>query len=376
MTTAIITQPLREDNTKHDTAKKWLQRHLRKKISRQVINTQEQIAGVQRRLSLKRPVTAPAMATTTELDKVPPMPPLPANFKHFEQPSSLRPPPTPDPDIGRNVNAWLNQSVRTPSPRLMGGLPYWREAPAPVIEDSSEMQHAVPLDREPMLDRPSTSHCHGTRPIRRRHGMKVQVQMPSLLRNRPQRTPSRNQANRQSASMPLIGVPYQRNQQATPPTFYVPDPTYIRTAHQTSNINIPVLPRHEQSNEQHAHNRSYPSRECSDSPNTNSLGSSFERRVNAVFKYLPTMSVSSRPTTATTSIVRGDSMGTLSDVPTYATGPPPPSYRSRTASIMTTSSFGCVDGLTPEQRQLSQQRAASRKGMREKWKKFARNFST
>jgi hypothetical protein len=69
-------------------------------------------------------------------------------------------------------------------------------------------------------------------------------------------------------------------------------------------------------------------------------------------------------------------MGDLSDAPTYFTGPPPPSYRSRAASVMTTSSFGCIDGMSVEQLQMSRQRAALQRGMKGKLKKFAQNFTT
>ncbi|KAL1610530.1 hypothetical protein SLS60_002199 [Paraconiothyrium brasiliense] len=75
---------------------------------------------------------------------------------------------------------------------------------------------------------------------------------------------------------------------------------------------------------------------------------------------------------------REDSMGSFSSAPTYFSGLPPPSYKSRPASsrpasILTTSSFGCIDGMNPEQRQLSQKRAAQKqRSMKGRLRKLAK----
>jgi hypothetical protein len=45
------------------------------------------------------------------------------------------------------------------------------------------------------------------------------------------------------------------------------------------------------------------------------------------------------------SMIHEDSMGNLSEVPTYYSGAPPPSYRTYATSIRSMSSFGCIDGL-------------------------------
>lgn len=61
----------------------------------------------------------------------------------------------------------------------------------------------------------------------------------------------------------------------------------------------------------------------------------------------------------------------LSDAPTYSTGAPPPAYQSQRQSELTTSSFGCVDGLPTEQREGHVHKAADRKGgVRGKFKKM------
>ncbi|UPX20477.1 uncharacterized protein EKO05_0010707 [Ascochyta rabiei] len=79
-------------------------------------------------------------------------------------------------------------------------------------------------------------------------------------------------------------------------------------------------------------------------------------------------------TNSLTALAREDSMGDLSEAPTYSSGRPPPSYRSRTASILTTSSFGCVDGMSPAQRQVSQQRAMKCRGVRGRVKELRRRL--
>jgi hypothetical protein len=101
----------------------------------------------------------------------------------------------------------------------------------------------------------------------------------------------------------------------------------------------------------------------------------FERRVNAIFMRTARSAEDTRPSTAAAGLTREDSMGDLSDAPTYFSGPPPPSYRSRPESILTTSSFGCIDGMNPTQRQISQQRAALQRGMKCKLKRFAQTFA-
>lgn len=71
-------------------------------------------------------------------------------------------------------------------------------------------------------------------------------------------------------------------------------------------------------------------------------------------------------------------MGSFSSAPTYFSGMPPPSYKSRPtssrpASVLTTSSFGCIDGMNPEQRELSQRRAAQQKrSMKGRLRKLAK----
>lgn len=113
-------------------------------------------------------------------------------------------------------------------------------------------------------------------------------------------------------------------------------------------------------------------------PLTSLLPSSFdeeernmEQRINAVFGQTRSGEISRRPYNFTSSVPREDSMGNLSDAPTYFTGAPPPSYRSRAASVCTTSSFGCIDGMNEDYRLMSQRRAMQReRGVRGTFRRF------
>lgn len=102
-----------------------------------------------------------------------------------------------------------------------------------------------------------------------------------------------------------------------------------------------------------------------------------ERRRHGLLRHTTKSGESTRPSTAGGHLSRDESLGdlSLSEAPTYSSGRPPPSYRSHTASIMTTSSFGCVDGMSPAKRQISQQRAAMRsRGVRGRVKELRKMF--
>jgi hypothetical protein len=114
----------------------------------------------------------------------------------------------------------------------------------------------------------------------------------------------------------------------------------------------------------------------SSSTRTSKAEGSIERRMNALLVRSTRSADSTRPSTAAAHMHREYSMGDLSDAPSYFTGPPPPSYRSRPASILTTSSFGCIDGMSPAQRQISRQRAALQRGVKGRLKRLAQNFTS
>jgi hypothetical protein len=359
-------------NSKHGTAKKWLQRHLRKVASRQTLRGGSENDGVQRRASLNRPRTAPSAtivpsgtptvpSVTTDIERVPTHPPtLPP----------LRP-PRPDSGVIRDVNAWLDASMNTPSPPLMGGLSYWRAATIPGVKDSAVAQHAIPL-----IKAPSSTGNNLQEKSFRRCAKKMQVQMPSLLRTRSQRPAGRKQMNRESASMPVMALSYDHVQQGAAPMLIERSSSLLRpatrpsTRNTTARANTLLLAQHSREH--------LPLRQGT--PASTRLGdteSVMERRFNALLMRAERSAESTRPSTAAAGLTREDSMGDLSDAPTYFSGPPPPSYRSRSESVITTSSFGCIDGMNPQQRQISQRRAAAeQRGMRCKLRKLAQTFVT
>jgi hypothetical protein len=304
MSAATINNLFWVPDSKHEAAKKWLQRHLRKSASRNTV-------------SLERPQTAPSMAATAPE----PLPPALQRPTSPERPGSRRTqqfdsaPSRPDSGVIRHVNAWLdaNENVSVPAMPLMEGLPYWRSATMTGAMAPGDTQYAMPIPR-PCEDRPSTGHGQHVRSLCRR-AKKVQVRMPSLLRTVSQRTTARQQANRQSSSMPVLHVLHS----------------------------------------------------AVDSP--------LDRCTNAVPRQTTETREHMWSLTTSARVSQGDSTGGVSDAPTYFTGPPPPSYRSRPASIQTTSSFGCVDGLSSTQRQTSHQQTALRnQGMRGRLRELHRKL--
>jgi hypothetical protein len=342
-------------NSKRGTAKKWLQRHLRKVASRQTLRSGGENSDVQRRASLNRPRTAPPDPNT------PAVPLIPIEIERVSpHPPTLPPlrPPRPDSGVIRDVNAWLDASMNTPSPPLMGGLTYWRTATVPGVKDSAVAQHAIPL-----IKAPSSPGNGQQEKSFRRCAKKMQVQMPSLLRTRSQRPAGRKQMNRESASMPIIALHYEHVQQGTAPTLIGRSRSLLRPATRppTRNAAEHLPPRQ--------------GTPAGTRPGDNE--SVLERRLNALLQRAARSAESTRPSTAAAGLTREDSMGDLSDAPTYFSGPPPPSYRSRSRpeSVITTSSFGCIDGMNPQQRQISQKRAAEQRGVKCRLKKFAQTFA-
>jgi hypothetical protein len=353
-------------NERSDTAKNWFARYLRKSTARYG-KENEMILHAKLETTEIRPQTAPSAGISRSpmysfLDLPPPRP-------RREAPPR---PPRPDSDVIRDVNAWLDASMSKPAPQLMGGLPYWREGPFTGSGPSAGVRYAVPIPmiQGPLGDRPSTSHGEQVKAFCRR-AKRMQVRMPSLLRTSSQRITvmRRKQPCRRSSSMPLLALGMDYN----------PSPSSRPIARYKSLMNLsnPSTPATVSSHEAEwlragrervlgqSHRLGSSAGNRFDDQETN-----MERHVNAVFGQVTRGGDTLRPPTAKRT-TREDSLGDLSDAPTYFTGPPPPSYRSRAASIRSTSSFGCVDGMN-RQRQPSQQHSARRsKGVKGKFKKLA-----
>jgi hypothetical protein len=357
-----------ERDGEQETTKHWLRRRLRRPVTRQGKGEEEHKIEMRRQASLRRPQTAPS-APARRSTVFPTALESPLVRPTIQPPPR---PPRPDSTVIRDINAWLDASMIKSAPTLMAGLPYWREGAFTGSGPSADVRFAVPITEEREVETHTMSRTLQFKSFCRR-AKRIQVRMPTLLRTKSQRVSvvQQKKLNRRSTSMPLLSLANETD--AVPaPKFVIrsrslahttPRPT--RTTTSTHNeewlgMGQPYAPYHPR-----------PFR----SPVTVRVGEQephVERRVHGVFgnstRTLDTM----RPSTAATYMAREDSMGNLSDTPTYISGPPPPSYRSRAGSIVTTSSFGCIDGMSYERRQVRQNKAAQQsRGVKGKIKKLA-----
>ncbi|KAF2870366.1 hypothetical protein BDV95DRAFT_79632 [Massariosphaeria phaeospora] len=348
---------------KQEVTKGWLQRCLRRHAPPRQENAFEDRHQVH--TSLGRPQTAPSTGTVTA------PPPMPVNSGRPVSRPQTKPsprPPRPDSNVVRDVNAWLDTSTTRAPPPLMGGLQYWREGPFVGPSDIADVRYAVPIVCASGGARPARSHSQNIKSFCRR-AKKMQVRMPSLLRTNSQRPTVQKQLYRRSASMPLMSMSYQTHEEYTPRLFNHAGPVIQDMGRpMTASATIQSEGWFMMGQREAVHPRRH------GSPASVRFGepeSTMERRINAVFGQSSRPAEARRPSTAAAHLPREDSMGNLSDAPTYFSGLPPPSYRSRAASIVSTSSFGCIDGMSAEQRQLSQQRAAQRsRGMKGRFKRL------
>jgi hypothetical protein len=356
--------------SRHDTAKQWLQRRLRKLPYIQSTNDDGD-GGLQLHGSTKRPRTAPSIGTVEAPSSVLAIPPIPVVIEHYTPDVPIRPPSRPrrpDSGITRDINAWLDTSI-THSPPLMGGITYWRKATVANFKDTAGIQHATPIAHESESGRPSTSQSQQMKSFRRR-AKKIQVQMPLLVRTKSVRNASRKQINRRSNSMPIFAIAYASTLQAAP---LMPLPTSLL---RVVPAKVPTIVYDGVQDDELLLEQPQLRHDTPASGRSSVAEGNTERRIGVVSGRSIRSADSAHPSTAAAHITREDSTGDFSDVPSYSSGLPPPSYHSRPASILTTSSFGCIDGMSPAQRQISQQRAATQRGVKGKLRRFAQNFST
>lgn len=390
-TKAAAYEQMHDDDTddKAGTSRNWLTRHLLRSTTRQDENEDVLGLGPPTPTFLARPRTAPSSGTPNKQFLVEPMPmPMP-NKQFIVEPPLARPlnkppprPPRPDSEVIRDVNAWLDASTtKTGPPQLMAGLSYWREGAFTGAGPSTDVRYAIPIIANAEMDRPAATHSQHLKSFCRR-AKKIQVRMPSLLQTKSQRTTVKSQTDkRRSTSMPLLSIHHDHDEgMALPPRPLARSRSLVQIA---SNCSTPasiltpvggwIRPAQQLSGPSQRHDSPMSPRfhDSPMSPRFDDQESSMERRVNAVFGQTARAGDTVRATHGHR-IPREDSMGNLSDAPTYFSGPPPPSYRSRAASIRTTSSFGCIDGMGPARRQHDQQRAAQRgRGVKGKFKKLA-----
>ncbi|KAH7070146.1 hypothetical protein FB567DRAFT_456273 [Paraphoma chrysanthemicola] len=382
MTTPVTKNTLSASSSKHETAKQWLQRRLRKQSSAQS-SKDSGPGGIRDPIPIQRPRTAPSTREASQMDTVSAEPPIPGVtftiLQPIHSPSDQRLPHQTRPDSGvvRDVNAWLDASMSVPSPPLMAGLTYWRTTTDLNAQDSASAQHAIPIVRRPDFVRPSASHGQPTRPVRRR-ARKIGVQMPSLTRSKSGREAARKITNGRSNSVPTLAIPYEATRQGDPPAEMTQwRPFLVPATYDVSRTEIQHTSRRYEDVRRLEYRAGYES-PASTCLRTSDGSNIIEQGVHAFFIRSSKSGDSTRSSGADVRMTRENSLGDISEAPTYWSGPPPPSYRtrSRTASILTTSSFGCIDGMTAEQRQISQQRAAHKRSMKGKLKRFAQNLAS
>jgi hypothetical protein len=362
--------------SRHGTTKKWLIKRPWKPASRQLLRS-EGSEGIKRKLSLKRPQTAPANQPSTSED-IHLVPQIPINIGLPSTRLAIQPPPRPprpNTAVMRDVNAWLDSSGSVSPQPIMGGLSYWRSASAVPIAASTSMQYAVPIVRESSLSRPATPPYQHMKSICRRGAKRVQAKIPPLLRTTSQRVATHPQNNRHSNSMPFISIPYEQTIQRASPKLMTRSKSFLLGSARTSSSKAST----------EGQELLTPGRSSLDLPVLGSTRTSAayngteRRRVRERLGRGVSCGECSRPTNSGTRLDESIGDLTISEAPTYSSGIPPPSYRSRsrTASIVTTSSFGCVDGMSLAQRQISvqQQRAAMKnRGVRGRVKELRKLF--
>ncbi|KAF2657699.1 hypothetical protein K491DRAFT_594436 [Lophiostoma macrostomum CBS 122681] len=344
----------------------WLSRHLRKPG---LTHRDDGRGYVRQHQEPRRPQTAPSSGAASKHVEFTFSPDPPVPRPHREPPPR---PPRPDSGVIQDVNAWLDATIVKPGPVLMSGIPYWREGDGLVAGMSSGIRYATPIVRHVTEERPVTSPNQKDKALVR-IAKKIQVHMPTLLRTRSQRNTiiQRNPDYRRSRSMPILAPSSELLAAETPQA--------APRSRSLVNVAQPYTPTIVSSLGEGSVRKSEtwaPSTatrlESSASVRFDEQELSMERRVNSVFGSSPGPRGGGIRRVPVSRMPREDSMGNLSDAPSYATGPPPPSYRSRAESRMTTSSFGCVDRMNAQRRQLSHQRAVQRsRGVKGTFRKLA-----
>lgn len=381
-TNDLATAQLSEQTAKQGPVKHWLTRQL----SRATLRKEQESGEIVKMLrqipvrrpgtpnSLGRPSTAPCSGTTTTDESVPPPPPIPAEFLHLlnrQKLDSPLQPSRPSPMGAPNVDAWLDASK--PPAALMGGLSYWRSGNPTATNNVTNVQYAIPIIQEPDCEKCSTSHGQQLKSLYRR--AKKQVRMPSFRQLRSPNTSEGNYVER-SESVPALITPHEHTQLGESPAIIAGEgATDAAPRPSTAVAATPmILPNGE------AVMVSADSLLRRDSMSSiQLLEMEFEMDQLVSDHGSPNGSDRRRGALAATHPPREDSMGSFgSSAPTCFSGVPPPSYQSRPASsrpvsILTVSSFGCIDGMNAEYRALSQKKAAEKqRTMKGRLKKLAK----
>lgn len=316
-----------------------------------------------RQLSLRRPRTAPSSGTATMDDTIPPIPMLPLDTQDWTARPQLKASPSQgrtESGVIRDVDAWLDASLPKPPAPLMGGLSYWREAVPAGAHGADGVQYAIPIVQGTDPEKPAASHGQQIKSFCRRA-----IRIPSLRKDKTQCEDGADQ-NPRPTSDSAFAIPYAQMEQGEAPIF-IDQFTHSAARSSTGTASSSAMLVEARNGLSYAianasHRRVSPrfqglelDKERHLSGSSGSTGGGHLRRIPANGHF-----------------PREDSVGSFSSAPTYFSGPPPPSYHSRPASVLSTSSFGCIDGMNPEQRQISQKRAAQRqRGMKGRLRRLA-----
>ena len=281
--------------------------------------------------------------------------PSPTSVTPLTQTNGSAPPrpARPSSTIIRDVHAWLDATVIRSPPGIMGGIPHWRDSSTFSSNPSpSDVQYAVPIVNHSRIESDgsgTSSESH------RRHRIRSIACSPPKVHVRIR-------------SMPLL--PSQRHERNTSSS--APKHCSKSLMILLSCSAIPEWPTADALEvvAVQANRRNILKSTCRWGWMKNLWVSHEDELVlvaqtSVSHEQLPGADESLRAPNS--SMIHDDSMGNLSEVPTYYSGAPPPSYRAHAASIRSMSSFGCVDGL----RSLDgtrRQGSSRRRGMKRKLK--------
>lgn len=284
--------------------------------------------------------------------------PSPTSVTSLTQTNGSAPPRPvrPSSTIIRDVHTWLDSTVIRPSPGVMGGIPYWQDPSTFSSNPSpSDVQYAVPIVNHSRIESDGSetfSESHRRHRIRfiARSPPKVHVRMRSMpllpSQHHERDTSSSAPKHRSKSLMALLS-------RSTIQELPTADALEV-VAVQANRRNILRGTRRWgwMKNLWVSHG--------DELVLVAQTGVSRERLPGADESLGALIS----------SMIHEDSMGNLSEVPTYHSGAPPPSYRTYATSIRSMSSFGCIDGLrSPDG--TRRQGSSRKRGMKRKLENLA-----
>jgi hypothetical protein len=283
--------------------------------------------------------------------------PSPTSVTSLTQTNGSAPPrpARPSSTIIRDVHTWLDATVIRPSPGVMGGIPYWRDPSTfSSSPSSSDVQYAVPIVNHSRIESDgseTSSESH------RRHRIRFIARSPPKVHVRMR-------------SMPLL--PSQRHERDTSSSAPKHHSKSLMTLLSRSTIQkLPTADALEVVAVQ-ANRRNILRGTCRWGWMKN-LWVSREDELVLVAQTSVSREqlLGAEPLRALiSSMIHEDSMGNLSEVPTYYSGAPPPSYRTYATSIRSMSSFGCIDGFRSPNGNRRQS-SSRRRGMKRKLENLA-----